>query len=216
MTANSIVTLQNPKLSDTAMVIFCNAAQRENRLVLPIPPSITASADAVEIIINELLSHALVEEKSAKIDDLIWRTNENEQNLTLGITQAGIEAIDGDLLVIEAGKARSSLKKKTARKPGKTRKAGGDPKTAKAAPKVSSKRNLKPLKTRSNSKANQILALLKRSNGTTLTEIVKATGWQAHSVRGFLSGTVKKRMGLKLTTEQVEGKDRRYKIPVKA
>lgn len=46
--------------------------------------------------------------------------------------------------------------------------------------------------------------------------MMKATGWQVHSVRGFLSGTVEKRLGLKLSIEQVEGKDRRYKIPAKA
>jgi hypothetical protein len=46
--------------------------------------------------------------------------------------------------------------------------------------------------------------------------MMKATGWQTHSVRGFLSGTVKKRFGLKLTSEKTEGKDRRYKIPAKA
>jgi len=216
MTVNPILASQDSKLSDTAMMILCNAARRANRLVLPIPSSVTASANSVETTIKELLGRALVEEKSARIDDLIWRTSANEQKLTLGITQAGVEAIDGNSPAIEAGKARSSLKKKTGRNPGETRKAGGEAKAAKAALKVPSKRNAKPLKTRNNSKANQILSLLKRSSGATLAEIVRATGWQAHSVRGFLSGTVKKRLGLKLTTQQAEGKDRRYKIPAKS
>jgi hypothetical protein len=74
----------------------------------------------------------------------------------------------------------------------------------------------KSLATRNDTKASQILVLLRRANGATIAEMTKATGWQVHSIRGFLSGTVKKRMGLKLTSEQAEGKDRRYKIPVKA
>jgi hypothetical protein len=72
------------------------------------------------------------------------------------------------------------------------------------------------LKTRSDSKAVKVLELLKRANGATLPEMIKATGWQIHSIRGFLSGIVKKRLGLKLTSEKAEGKDRRYKIPAKA
>lgn len=62
------------------------------------------------------------------------------------------------------------------------------------------------------SKSAQIITLLKRPNGASIPELVKATTWQAHSVRGFLSGTLKTKRGLLVTSEQTEGKDRRYKI----
>lgn len=65
---------------------------------------------------------------------------------------------------------------------------------------------------RQGSKAAKVLGLLKRSGGATLNEIRKATGWQAHSVRGFLSGALGKRMGLKVTSTKLEGKDRRYAV----
>ena len=62
------------------------------------------------------------------------------------------------------------------------------------------------------SKSAQIITLLKRPNGASIPELVKVTTWQAHSVRGFMSGTLKTKRGLLITSEQTEGKDRRYKI----
>ena len=62
------------------------------------------------------------------------------------------------------------------------------------------------------SKSAQIINLLKRANGASIPELVKATTWQAHSVRGFMSGTLKTKRGLLITSEQTEDKDRRYKI----
>jgi hypothetical protein len=61
------------------------------------------------------------------------------------------------------------------------------------------------------SKAQTVVAALKRPNGATLADLIAATGWQAHSVRGFLSGTVRKRLGLALTVEQRDG-ERRYHV----
>jgi hypothetical protein len=63
---------------------------------------------------------------------------------------------------------------------------------------------------RESSKAYEILNLLRRRSGASIAEMQKATGWQSHSVRGFLSGTVKKRMGLTLKSVQPEKGDRRY------
>jgi hypothetical protein len=65
---------------------------------------------------------------------------------------------------------------------------------------------------KSATKAELIVTLLHRSCGTSIAEIMKATGWQAHSVRGFVAATVKKQMGLSLVSERPDGKDRRYRI----
>ena len=64
---------------------------------------------------------------------------------------------------------------------------------------------------REGSKAAKPLALLRRPDGATLKELRKATGWQAHSVRGFLSG-VSKKMGLKLESTKAEDRERSYSI----
>lgn len=61
-------------------------------------------------------------------------------------------------------------------------------------------------------KHDQILELLRRKEGATIEEIGKLSGWQNHSVRGFLSGTVKKRLGLFLQSDTARDGVRRYRI----
>jgi hypothetical protein len=62
------------------------------------------------------------------------------------------------------------------------------------------------------SKTAMVLDLLKRPGGVTGKELMKATGWQAHSVRGFLSGTVGKKMGLTVTSAKGEDGLRSYTV----
>ena len=68
---------------------------------------------------------------------------------------------------------------------------------------------------RRGSKTAKVLDLLKRPGGASLKQLMKATGWQPHSVRGFLSGTLKKKMGLKLESSRREGEERAYRLPAK-
>lgn len=64
----------------------------------------------------------------------------------------------------------------------------------------------------SGSKCDHVLGLLRREGGATNQDLMAATNWQAHSVRGFLSGTVRKKLGLNLISEVNGERIRRYRI----
>ena len=90
------------------------------------------------------------------------------------------------------------------------------PKPAKAAKtkpaKVGRKTAGKAAVARDGSKKATVLGLLQRKGGATLSQIMKATGWQAHSVRGFISGALGKKMGLSVDSVRREDGERVYSI----
>ncbi len=61
-------------------------------------------------------------------------------------------------------------------------------------------------------RGDKILKLLQRNTGATVSEMAKATGWQRHSVQGFMSGILKKKRKLEIKSSKEESKDRRYFI----
>ena len=84
---------------------------------------------------------------------------------------------------------------------------------AKTAPKRRTKPDVARSKVaRDGSKTAKILDLLKRPGGASSKELMKATGWLPHSVRGFLSGTVGKKMGLTVTSTKAEDGERTYSV----
>jgi hypothetical protein len=80
------------------------------------------------------------------------------------------------------------------------------PKPAKAA------KAAKPAKEKAPTKGQTVLGLIQRKGGATAAELQAATGWQAHSVRGFLSAVAGKRLGLKLTSARREDGQRVYSV----
>jgi hypothetical protein len=65
---------------------------------------------------------------------------------------------------------------------------------------------------REGTKKARIVAMLNQAKGATLPDLMRATGWQAHSVRGFISGNLVKRMGLKVNSSRSAGGARSYRI----
>jgi hypothetical protein len=69
-----------------------------------------------------------------------------------------------------------------------------------------------PAKARPETKQAILIAQMQRKEGATIGELVRVTGWQAHSVRGAISGALKKKLGLAVTSEKIEGRGRVYRI----
>ena len=65
---------------------------------------------------------------------------------------------------------------------------------------------------RANSKQAEVIRMLQRPEGATITQVCAVTGWLAHTVRGTFAGTFKKRLGLNLTSDKTDGGERTYRI----
>lgn len=76
---------------------------------------------------------------------------------------------------------------------------------------VKARAEAKP-RTRDNSKQAQVVSMLKRPEGATIPQVMAVTGWQAHTVRGTFAGAFKKKLGLNLISEKVQGGDRVYRV----
>ena len=103
---------------------------------------------------------------------------------------------------------RAPAKGKSGKKAAPPKKA---PKGAKAAAKPAKVESGAP---REGSKTAQVVAMLQRKNGATLSEIMEKMGWQRHTVRGFMAGTMKK-AGYEIESFTSEGGERTYRINTK-
>jgi hypothetical protein len=183
-----------PKLTDAQLVILSAAAQRDGGAALPLPKSLKIKGAAVTKTLDRLRKQGLLEEKPAPRNAIAWREGKDGGRMMLVITAAGMKALDGE----SAGDTPSQSEPTKSR----TKKARPDPKAA----------NRKQPTSRTVTKQGLLIDLLKREGGATIDEIVAATGWQAHSVRGAISGTVKKKLGLMVFSEKAADRGRVYRI----
>ena len=137
------------------------------------------------------------------------RTNLDAAILALRITKHGLDAIQVDESgsQLEAGEASGPERgaNPAGNKPSRRAPARRKSKAADKAPKPRVSRN------RSDSKQGRVIEMLRRRQGATVAAIMKATGWQPHSVRGFLAGVVRNKLGLTLVSEKT-GEERVYRI----
>ncbi len=195
-----------PKLTDSQLVILSAAARRQDGAVLPLPRSLKVNKAAATTVLKSLLKKGLVAERSAAADEAHWRETRDGGRTALVITDTGLQAIG-----VEVDRKTSKRSPSTKPRP-KQRRRRAEPKPAGARPKG---RTLPPA-VRPGTKQALLIDLLKRKKGATIEEIVEATGWQPHSVRGAISGALKKKLGPAVTSEKVKARGRVYRIVERA
>ena len=188
------------KLSDTQAVILSAAAQRDDGAVLPLPETLKIKGGAVDKVLGSLKAKGLIEHQGIPRGDdppplRITRAGleaigvETEDDAPEGATppdtgatsaEAGVEVVDAPALATEADGAATRARSKTRAKPAKRSKAAP---AGKPTP-------------RAGTKQAQMIELLKRPEGATVEQIAEVTGWQKHTIRGAISGALKKKLGL--------------------
>ncbi len=181
-----------PKLTDTQLVILSTAAKRDGGAVLPLAKSLKAHEASATKTINSLIKRGLINEQPAARGDATWREGESGSRLTLVITGSGLESIGAD-----AAKTLPMKRKARNRRP---------------APGRQTRTETSLTGVRQGTKQAVLIDLLRRKNGATIDEIVDAIGWQAHSVRGAISGTLRKKLELNVESAVTEGRGRVYRI----
>ncbi len=191
-----------PKLTDSQLVILSAAAKRRDGTVLPLPRSLKVNKAAATTVLKSLLKKGLVAERPAAADAAHWRETKGGERMALAITETGLQAIGVDVDREPSKQSPSTRPRpKQRRRRAERKPSGSKPKGRTLPPAV-----------RPGTKQALLIDLLKRKNGATIEKIVAATGWQPHSVRGAISGALKKKLGLAVTSEKPDDGPRRYRI----
>jgi len=203
------------KLSDTQHLILSSASQRTDHAAI-MPANLKGGA--AKKVIDKLLNEKLLQELRAKDEMPVWRRGDDNRPYSLRITKAGLRAIEVEDVAeasddspaahpvevateVVSTQPKSPVQSSRARRRGVKKPAGASAKATQ-----SSSDRIKP-----DSKQDRIVVLLRRPEGATLDVLVKETEWQKHSVRGFLAGTVRKKLKLPLRSEKINGV-RTYRI----
>ncbi len=182
-----------PKLTDTQTIILSAGAQRPDNIALPLPKGLHGAA--AKMAVTKMIAHGWLQEVDANLrrNEPLWRETGDGHGTTLVVTDAGLLAIGIEPVMATAVTALRETQPDADPQP-----------TAAETP--------KPVTIRTGTKQAQIIALLQRPEGAAITEIVAETGWMAHSVRGMISGALKKKLGLPIASEKVDGRGTVYKL----
>lgn len=201
-------------LSDTQRIILGTAAQRDDRIALPLPANLKGGAATK--VVETMIAKGLLEEVEARsialqphLSDPVWRETGDGHGTTLVVTEAGLAAIgiEPDELP-EPDAPRSATAGDTG---ASTDGANHDATVADNVPTAPTSAQVRT--PREGTKQATLIAMLRAPDGATIAEIVAVTGWQPHTVRGAMAGALKKKLGLEVTSEKIEERGRVYRLP---
>jgi hypothetical protein len=198
------------KLSDTQAVILSAASQREDGAVLPLPETLKIKGGAVDKVLRSLKTKGLIDHQGAPRGEnppplRITRAGleaigvESEDDASVGATPAATGATSADARAQAIDAAAPVTEADGAAAPAKSGKA------AKHKARVTKAASAEKPTPRSGTKQAQMIEMLKRPEGATVEQIAAATGWQHHTIRGAISGALKKKLGL--TVEATRTRD---------
>ena len=187
-----------PKLTDTQTIVLSRAATRPGNLAMPLPEGLHGAA--AQKAVTAMITRGWLEEVEANLrrGEPMWRETGDGHGTTLVATDAGLAAIG--IEHEDANTAPAGATDAPTEEP-----APDTPTETEAAPKTRTPRE--------GTKQATLIAMLRAPDGATIEEIMAATGWQSHTVRGAMAGALKKKLGLEVTSEKVEGRGRVYKLP---
>ena len=194
------------KLTDTQLVVLSAAAAREDGSILPLPARLKGGA--VTKVVDSLIRRGLaerIESDRPAVADLIRITR-------TGLEAIGSEPKEGAPAEAPPAKAKHKAGKQRAAVGARTAKPARAGRGSRKTPRTKADGAPKTRKSRADSKQAQALAMLRRPKGASGEELQAAFGWQPHTVRGFIAGAVKRKLGLDVTSEKVEGRGRIYRI----
>ena len=181
--------------SDTQSLILSRAATRPGNLALPLPEGLVGAA--AKMVVGKMIARGWLEEVEANLrrNEPMWRETGDGHVTTLIATEAGLEAIGIEPV---AASAVASVRKARPKQ---------------VAEQMTDRTDTeKPAPIRAGTKQAQIIALLQRPEGASIAEIVEATSWQPHTARGMISGALKKKLGLRITSAAEEGRGTVHRI----
>jgi len=174
------------KLTDTQTITLSAGAQRPDNIALPLPKGLHGAA--AKMAVTKMIAHGWLQEVDANLQrgEPLWRETGDGQGTTLVVTDAGLLAIGIEPVVVATVMA--------------IRKQASVPPEAKQTTQ------------RAGTKQAMLIEMLQSPDGTTMEAIIAATGWQAHSARGAMSGALGKKLGLTVISAKEDGRGRVYRI----
>jgi hypothetical protein len=195
------------RLSETQVVILSAAAQRDDGAVLPLPDTLKIKDGAVDKVLGSLKSKGLIDHQGAPRGDdppplRITRAGlqaigvETEDDAPEGAMSADTGPTPTDTGGMSADAGVQAIAAAQVTEPTVWPRRGRKGKTAKSKEKVTKAASADKPTVRTGTKQAQMVELLRRPEGATVEQIAATTGWQHHTIRGAISGALKKKLGL--------------------